>query len=69
MKIHHLLGGISIAITNEERSFIQSHDKQIPLSALDEHGVWLAQNLVRKNVYSLTTDSKYIVINKGHEVN
>lgn len=69
MKIHHLLGGISIAITNEERSFIQSHDKHIPLSALDERGVWLAQNLVRKNVYSLTTDNKSIVINNGHETN
>lgn len=65
MKIHHLLGGISIAITNEERNFIKAHSEPTSLSSLDEHGHWLAQNLVRKNVYTLTNDSKYIVINKN----
>ena len=69
MKIHQLLDGISIAITNEERSFIKSHPNQISLSALDEHDTWLAQNLVRKNVYKLTKDNKQIVINTGHESN
>ena len=69
MKIHHLLGDISIAITNEERNFIRGHNGQIPLSSLDEHDNWIAQNLVRKNVYKLTTDSNNIVINRGHESN
>lgn len=67
MKIHHLLGSVSIIITNEERNFINDHSENIPLSSLDDHGVWVAQNLVRKNVYRLTKDNKYIVINKGHE--
>jgi hypothetical protein len=69
MKIHHLLDGISIAITNEERKFINTHHKEIPLSALDAHDTWLAQNLVRKDVYKLTNDNKYIVINRGQESN
>jgi len=69
MKIHHLLGDISIVITNEERNFIRSHASNIPLAALDEHETWVAQNLVRKNVYKLTNDSSTIVINNGHEIN
>lgn len=67
MKIHQLLGSVSIIITNEERNFINGHTEHIPLSSLDDHEVWVAQNLVRKNVYQLTKDSKHIVINKGHE--
>lgn len=68
MKIHHLIGGISIAITNEERNFIKSHESDIPLAALDEHGIWIAQNLVRKNVYRLTMDNRTLMINNGHEI-
>ena len=63
MKIHHLLDGVSIAITNEEREFINTHHEQIPLSALSGRETWLAQNLVRKNVYKLTNDSHYMIIN------
>lgn len=64
MKIHHLIDGISIAITNEERAFIQQHDGEIPLTALTERDLVVAQNLVRKNVYKLTNDSKRIIINR-----
>jgi hypothetical protein len=67
MKIHQLLDSVSIIITNEERSFIDGHQEHIPLSSLDDHEVWVAQNLVRKNVYQLTKDNRHIVINKGHE--
>lgn len=66
MRLHQLINGISIAITNEEREFIRSHSDVISLSGLNEHDLWLAQNLVRKNVYQLTSDSKNIVINKGN---
>ena len=67
MKIHHLLDSVSIIIANEERNSIYGHQEHIPLSSLDDHEVWVAQNLVRKNVYQLTKDNKHIVINKGHE--
>lgn len=69
MKIHQLLNGIPVAITNEERDFIKSHRDIIPLSSLDERSQWLAQNLVRKNVYKVTKDNNTIVINKDNESN
>lgn len=69
MKIHHLLDGISIAITNEEHHFIGSHDTHISLSSLNDHDTWLARNLVRKGIYKLTNDSKHLVIDKDHATN
>ena len=69
MKIHHLLDRASIAITNEEHSFINAHHTSISLSSLNERESWIAQNLVRKNVYTLTKDSRNIVINRGQESN
>ena len=69
MKIHQLLGGVSIAITNEERKFISSHGDNVSLHSLNERDIWIAQNLVRKDVYKLTNDNDRIVINKGYEHN
>lgn len=67
MKIHQLLDGISVVINNEEQHFIEDHHANVSLSSLDEHDQWIAQNLVRKNVYQLTKDNKNIVINRDHE--
>lgn len=67
MRIHQLLGGVSVVITNEEKNFIQTHNDNVSISSLDDHETWVAQNLVRKNVYQLTKDSKNIVINRDHE--
>lgn len=69
MKIHHLLDQPSIAITNEEQSFIRNHHSQISLSSLREREIVIAQNLVRRGVYTLTKDNKHIVINRGQESN
>jgi len=69
MKIHHLLNGVSIAVTNEERNFIQNHGTSISISSLSEHDTWTAQNLVRKGVYKLTNDNNTIVLNRGYESN
>lgn len=69
MKIHQLLDQPSVAITNEEHEFIKRHSDTIPLSSLHEREVVVAQNLVRKNVYQLTKDSKHIVINRVDESN
>jgi hypothetical protein len=57
MKIAQLISGLDIAITNEEQQFIEKHPGSVRLTALDEHGQWLAQNLVRKGVYSISNDS------------
>jgi hypothetical protein len=61
MKIQQLLSGIRMPITNEEHRFIETHDRKIRLSSLDEHDQWLAQNLVRKGVYAISKDSNTLV--------
>lgn len=60
MKIHQILDGVSIIITNEERDFINSHDDDISVNVLDPHNQVVANNLVRKGVYSISTNRKYL---------
>ena len=57
MKIHQLLSGIDIPISNEEHRFIESHDRSVKITSLDEHDQWLAQSLVRKGIYSISKDN------------
>lgn len=57
MKIHQLLSGIDISISNEEHRFIESHDQTVKITSLDEHDQWLAQSLVRKGIYSISKDN------------
>jgi hypothetical protein len=63
MKIHQLLSGVNIAITNEENRFIKKYNNNISLMGLDDHDQWLAQSLVRKGVYSLSKDSRQLIKN------
>jgi hypothetical protein len=63
MKIHQLLSGISIPVTNEEQHFIDKHDSGIKITSLDEHDQWLAQTLVRKGVLSVSKDNVTLVNN------
>jgi hypothetical protein len=58
MKIHQILDGISIIITNEERDFVSRLGEDVYLSSLDQHDQWLAQNLIRKGVYEISNDRK-----------
>jgi len=60
MKIHQILDGISTIITNEESAFINEHEDEVSLSILNPHAKVVANNLVRKGVYSISTDRKYI---------
>jgi hypothetical protein len=64
MRIHHILDGISIILTNEENSFVNQHPAQISLSSLHEHELWTAQNLVRKGVYRLNDHSTHLILHK-----
>jgi hypothetical protein len=61
MKIGQLLSGMHIALTNEEKSFVEKHRDHISLTSLDEHDQWLAQNLVRKGIYSISNDNRTLV--------
>jgi hypothetical protein len=68
MKIHQLLGGLSVVVTNEEQRFIERHRDQVKLTSLDDHDQWLAQNMVRKGLYSISNDSTTLIKNL-HETN
>jgi hypothetical protein len=63
MKIGQLLSGLAIAITNEEQQFIDTHHDRVKLTSLDEHEQWLAQNMVRKGLYSISNDSTTLIKN------
>lgn len=68
MRIAQLLSGIDISITNEESNFIKKFPTNVSLASLTEHDHWIAQNLVRKGVYSISKDSNTISKNL-HEKN
>lgn len=68
MKIEQLLSGIKIVLTNQEQQFVESHSSHVNISSLSEHDQWLAQNLVRKGVYSISNDSRTL-IKKINETN
>jgi hypothetical protein len=56
MKIHQLLSGVDITLTNEETKFIKTHEDNVSINSLDDHNQWVAQNLVRKGVYAMGKD-------------
>jgi hypothetical protein len=66
MKIAQLLNGVGMAVTNEESRFIEKYGKSVRLTTLDEHAKWIAQNLVRKGVYSISKDNNTL-IKETHE--
>ena len=61
MKIHQVLDGVSLIITNEERNFINRLGDKVSIPSLDDHDQWLAKNLVRKGVYNISKERGYIV--------
>lgn len=61
MKIGQLLSGMHIVLTNEEQSFIRRHKDSVAITSLDEHDSWLAQNLVRKGLYSISKDNRTLI--------
>jgi hypothetical protein len=66
MKIAQLVSGIRLPLSNEENNFVQKHGNSVRISTLDEHALWLAQNLVRKGVYSISKDDNTL-IKETHE--
>lgn len=60
MKIHQLLNSPSVIITNEENEFIRAHGDDVSLSILNPHDKVVANNLVRKGVYSISNNRNYI---------
>ena len=62
MKIYQLLDAPAIILTNEEKNFIDAHQKEIPLRSLYDREEVLARNLVRKGVYEISKDSKSLIL-------
>lgn len=63
MKIAQLLSGVQIVLTNQEQLFIEDHSDQFSITTLDDRSRWIAQNLVRKGIYSISKDSHTLIRN------
>lgn len=63
MKIAQLLNSIPIVLSNQEHDFIESHRSKIKLTGLSEQETWIAQNLVRKGIYSISKDNNTLLKN------
>jgi hypothetical protein len=63
MKIAQLISGLPTMVTNEERGFMNNHPDQLKLTNLNDHELWIAQNLVRKGVYAISKDSNTLTKN------
>lgn len=61
MKIEDLLKSVTLFLTNEEKNFVKSYGDNINLQTLDDHGIWVAQNLVRKGIYEISNSDRHIV--------
>jgi hypothetical protein len=58
MRVHHLLDGPHIQLTNEEKDFIDAQRPEINVRSLRDRDFVVAQNLVRKGIYEISTDSQ-----------
>lgn len=68
MKIHQLLAGPSIILTNEECDFVKSHDKEISIKSLYDRDQVLARNLVRKGVYEISKDNQNLRLKENANI-
>lgn len=57
MKIVHLLSGLALPLNNAERAFVEKYHGAVNINRLNEQEIWLAQNLVRRGVYSISNDN------------
>lgn len=62
MKIAQLISGVKLPLSNEESEFVAKHGRTVRINSLDEHAHWLAQNLVRKGIYSISKDNNTLVL-------
>lgn len=60
MKIHEIINGVPIIVTNEEQAFIDRHDDTVSMDFLDERQEIVANNLIRKGVFAISNDRRYI---------
>jgi hypothetical protein len=63
MKIAQLLSGIDVILTNQEKQFVENHKSHLTLDAMSDRDQWLAQNLVRKGIYSISNNNRTLIKN------
>jgi hypothetical protein len=63
MKIAQLLSGIDIILTNQEKQFVENHRSHVSIDNMSDHDQWLAQNLVRKGIYSISNNNQTLIKN------
>jgi len=63
MKIAQLLSGIDVILTNQEKQFVENHRPHLTLDAMSDRDQWLAQNLVRKGIYSISNNNRTLIKN------
>jgi hypothetical protein len=68
MKIMDLLSGISLALTNEEHQFINTHGHQVPVMSLSERDSVLAHTLVKKGAYNWSSDRKFLINPRNEKI-
>lgn len=61
MKIRQLLDGFDIPLSNAEQQFVETHKSRVFLKSLSEQELWVAQNLVRKGIYSISKDNQTLI--------
>ena len=66
MKIKDVIESMGIVLSNEERNFVTVHGEHVVLTGLDDHDIWLAQNLIRKGIYEISNNDNQI--NKAKNV-
>lgn len=67
MKLAQLISGIKIVLNNQEKNFVKKYN-QVKIDSLNEQEQWLAQNLVRKGIYTISKNNQ-ILIKNLHENN
>ena len=63
MKIAQLLSGIDVILTNQEKQFVENHKSHLTIDAMSDRDQWLAQNLVRKGLYSISNNNQTLIKN------
>lgn len=60
MKIAQLVSGFSIPLNNQEKVFVDKYNN-VKIDSLSEQDQWLAQNLVRRGVYTISKDNRTLI--------
>lgn len=60
MKMQELYTGMSVMLTNEEHNFVILHGYNVPVISLTEREELLANSLIKKGVYDISPDRKYL---------